>query len=138
MRQPQTFLFVAYALLAALHVAAGSNEHPLTDTGNEEEKPGILTTEQVDAFVRERVDAEGNVAHFGATFRQVTKLSAEAIQKFRSSETIPFQITAWVDLHSQSGKRIGRAEGDFNFYVLDADGNVVVTAKSSSKQMCPT
>ncbi len=137
MKQPLMMLLAA-VLLTAGQVATGSDAQPSATTGQVDVKPAVLTTEQVGALVAERTDAEGNIIRFNASFEKIKKLTAEQKQKHIQSGTIPYRISADAYLFAKTGKRLGLVDGDVHFYMLDADGKMVVTGKSSSKQMCPT
>ncbi len=139
MKQPMMMvMLLATVLVAGRQVATGADVQPTADQHKGASTPGILTAEQIGSLVAERSDAEGNVIRFNASFEQIKKLTAEQTRKYSSAGTIPFRISADAYLYAPTGKKPRLVDGDIHYYMLDADGNVVVTGKSSSKQMCPT
>jgi hypothetical protein len=132
MKQPLMTLLLASAVFAGGHIATASDAPP----EKAEAKSGTLTTEQVDALVAERPAEDGNTIRFSAKFEQVTRLTPA--QKISLAGKIPYRITAEAYLFGANGRRISRLDGDLHFFILDPEGNVVVTDKRSSKQMCPT
>ncbi|MFU8780924.1 MAG: hypothetical protein ACNA71_07860 [Kiritimatiellia bacterium] len=125
-------LMLAVAMLAGGHTISGSGVQQT------EAAPGTLTTEQVDALVLNRPANGDGTTRFRANAAQLTRLSPEQRQKHISAGTIPFRITADVYSVAANGRGRTRINGDIQFYVLDADGNVVTSGKRSTKQMCPT
>ncbi len=138
MKQPMMMMVLAAVVLAGQQSGLASDVQATAAQPKAEATPGVLTAKQIDALVTKKPDAEGNVIRFTANVEQVKRLTADQTKKYTQSGTIPCRITADAYLFTKDGKRIGRVDGDIQFYVLDVDGNVVVTGKRSTKQMCPT
>lgn len=131
-------MVLAAVVLAGQQSGLASDVQATAAQPKAEVTPGLLTAEQIGAFVTQRSDAEGNITRFSVTVEQVKRLTTEQTKKYTQSGTIPFRITADAYLFSKDGKRVRRVDGDIQFYVLDADGKVVATGQRSTKQMCPT
>ena len=100
----------------------------------------LLSDEQIASFKAEAPGSkEGEKFVFNASFGPQT-LSAADKRKFSRSGEVPYRITVGYDERRTVKDRVvsRTASGRINFYVLDAEGNIVAMDAMTSEKMCPT